>query len=159
MASIRKSGHRWEVRIRHKNKPTKCKTFTSKADALSWANKTEYLIETEAHTITPPTLSLSGAAARYIDEHMCRHKGAESAGYRLRNIITAIAVPVEAVPNPKSPIMPPALPRAPSFPASTDVSLFCTFGEVCVIAAAIASSVFAVFNLSSAYDGVYIISS
>ena len=56
MASIRKRGHRWEVRIRHKNKPTKCKTFTSKADALSWANKTEYLIETEAHTVTPPTL-------------------------------------------------------------------------------------------------------
>ena len=90
MASIRKRGHRREVRVRHKNKPTKCKTFTSKADALSWANKTEYLIETEAHTITSPTLSLSGAAARYIDEHMCRHKGAESAGYRLRNIITAL---------------------------------------------------------------------
>ena len=90
MASIRKRGHRWEVRIRRKNKPTRCKTFTSKADALSWANKTEYLIETEAHTITSPTLSLSGAAARYIDEHMCRHKGAESAGYRLRNIITAL---------------------------------------------------------------------
>lgn len=90
MASIRKRGHRWEVRIRHINKPTKCKTFTSKADALSWANKTEYLIETEAHTVTPPTLSLSSAASRYIDEHMCWHKGTESAGYRLRNIITAL---------------------------------------------------------------------
>ena len=90
MASIRKRGYRWEVRIRRKNKPTRCKTFTSKADALSWTKKSEYLIETEAHTITPPTLSLSGAAARYIDEHMCRHRGAESAGYRLRNIITAL---------------------------------------------------------------------
>ena len=74
IASIRKRGHRWEVRIRHRNKPSKCKTFTSKADALSWANKTEYLIETEAHTITPPTLSLSSATSRYVDEHMCRHK-------------------------------------------------------------------------------------
>lgn len=90
MASIRKRGHRWEVRIRHKNKPTKCKTFTSKADALSWANKTEYLIETVAHTVSPPTLSIYSAASRYIDEHMCRHKGAKSAGYRLRNIITAL---------------------------------------------------------------------
>jgi len=90
MASIRKRGHRWEVRIRHKNKPTKCKTFSSKSDALSWANKTEYLIETEAHTVTPPTLSLYSGAARYIDEHMCRHKGVESSSYRLRNIITAL---------------------------------------------------------------------
>ena len=90
MASIRKRGHRWEVRIRHKNKPTKCKTFTSKADALSWANKTEYLIETEVCTVTPPNLSLSGSAARYINEHICRHKGAESAGYRLRNIISVL---------------------------------------------------------------------
>ena len=89
MASNRKRGHRWEVRLRHKNKPTRCRTFTSKADALSWANKTEYLIETEAHKM-PPYLSLSGAAERYMDEHMCRHKGAESAGYRLLNIITAL---------------------------------------------------------------------
>ena len=90
MRSIRKIGQSWEVRIRHKNKPTKCKTFTSKSDALSWANKTEYLIETEPHTIQLPSLTLSEAVARYINEHMYRHKGAESAGYRLHNIVTAL---------------------------------------------------------------------
>ena len=36
----------------------------------------------------------------------------------------AIAVLVEAVPKLKSPTMPPAAPRAPSFTASTNVSLF-----------------------------------
>jgi hypothetical protein len=53
--------------------------------------------------------------------------------------------------------MPPAVPRAPSLPASTDVSLFCTFGEVCVIAAAIALSIFAIFIRSSEYEGIRII--
>ena len=71
----------------------------------------------------------------------------------------AMAVPVEAVPKLKSPIIPPAVPKAPSFPASRDVSLFCTFGEGWVMEAAMALSVFAVFNLSSANVGIYIIPS
>jgi hypothetical protein len=45
LASIRKRNHRWEVRVRRGNNPTKCKSFTKLADAKIWAYQTELELE------------------------------------------------------------------------------------------------------------------
>jgi len=45
MASIRKRGQRYEVRICRKDHPTQCKTFLSLKDAQLWAKRIEVAIE------------------------------------------------------------------------------------------------------------------
>lgn len=74
MASIRKRGNKWEVRIRKQGWPLTCKSFTTKVLATQWARQIEsemdrgiFISRTEAESTT-----LHQALDRYIAEYIPR---------------------------------------------------------------------------------------
>ena len=74
MASIRKRGNAWEVRIRKRGWPLTCKSFTTKVLAAQWARQIEsemdrgiFISRTEAETTT-----LHQALDRYIADYIPR---------------------------------------------------------------------------------------
>ena len=92
MASIRKRNHRWEVRVRRGNNPTKCKSFTKLADAKIWAYQTELELERASAGTSPAPIKLTllEAKKRYIDSIVSQHKGKDSETYRLDAIISRL---------------------------------------------------------------------
>jgi len=74
MASIRKRGNKWEVRIRKQGWPLTCKSFTTKVLATQWARQIEsemdrglFISRAEAESTT-----LHQALDRYIAEYIPR---------------------------------------------------------------------------------------
>ena len=92
MASIGKRNNRWEVRIRRHNQPIHCKILTLKADAQYRAGEEELALERQSINSQPCSHDspLSLAINWYISEHLNRHKGRESAIYRLGHILNAL---------------------------------------------------------------------
>lgn len=64
MASIRKRGSKYEVRIIRKDHPTQCKTFINLKDAQLWAKRTEVAIE-RGEALGTQRASLASLIERY----------------------------------------------------------------------------------------------
>ena len=88
MATIRKRGQKWEVRIRKKGQSTQGKSFTYKADADAWIkeieaemNKGQFVSRKEAESTT-----LKEALDRFINEYIPRLKMAANETRRAKAI-------------------------------------------------------------------------
>jgi len=83
MASIRKRGDKYEVRICRKDHPTQCKSFHTLKDAQSWAKRTEVAIE-RGEAIGREHATLSDLIERYRTTITPLKKGAYSEDLRLK---------------------------------------------------------------------------
>jgi integrase len=88
MATIRKRGQKWEVRIRKKGQSTQSKSFKYKADAAAWIqeietemNKGQFVSRKEAESTT-----LKEALDRFIEEYIPRLKMAANETRRAKAI-------------------------------------------------------------------------
>ena len=88
MATIRKRGKKWEVRIRKKGQPSQCKSFKYKADAAAWIqeietemNKGQFVSRKEAESTT-----LKEVLDRFIEEYIPRLKMAANETRRAKAI-------------------------------------------------------------------------
>lgn len=88
MATTRKRGQKWEVRIRKKGQPTQCKSFKYKADADAWVkdiesemNRGNFVSRKEAEKTT-----LHEALDRFIEEYIPRLKKADNETRRAKAI-------------------------------------------------------------------------
>jgi len=88
MASIRKRGERWQVRIQLSGHPEASKTFPNKKDALLWAKKTESDMERGVWLgIKQVDISIQDALARYSEEVTPIKKGASRELNRIKHLI------------------------------------------------------------------------
>jgi integrase len=88
MASIRKRGERWQVRIQLSGHPEASKTFPNKKDALLWAKKTESDMERGVWLgIKQVDISIQDALARYSEEVTPSKKGASRELNRIKHLI------------------------------------------------------------------------
>ena len=88
MASIRKRGERWQVRIQLSGHPEASKTFPNKKDALLWAKKTESDMERGVWLgIKHVDISIQDALARYSEEVTPSKKGASRELNRIKHLM------------------------------------------------------------------------
>lgn len=88
MASIRKRGERWQVRIQLSGHPEASKTFPNKKDALLWAKKTESDMERGVWLdIKRVDISIQDALARYSEEVTPSKKGASRELNRIKHLM------------------------------------------------------------------------
>ena len=88
MASIRKRGERWQVRIQLSGHPAASKTFSNKKDALLWAKKTESDMERGVWLdIKQVDISIQDALARYSEEVTPSKKGASRELNRIKHLM------------------------------------------------------------------------
>jgi len=89
MASIRKRGDRWQVRIQLSGHPEVSKTFPNKKDALLWAKTTEADIERGVWlSAKQPDMSIEKALAKYSIEVTPGKKGASRELNRIKHLMS-----------------------------------------------------------------------
>ena len=85
MATIRRSGSGWQALIRKKKyQGKKAKTFSSKSQALLWANAVEGSLKRPAQLDQPPPQILKEAIDLYIDGPLQEHRSGHNEQYPLR---------------------------------------------------------------------------
>ncbi len=85
MATIRRSGKGWQALIRKKQyQGPKAKTFSSKSQALLWANAVEGSLQKPAQLDQPPPQTLKEAIDAYIDGPLKDHRSGHNEQYPLR---------------------------------------------------------------------------
>lgn len=88
MASIRKRGERWQVRIQLSGHPEASKTFPNKKDALLWAKKTEAEMERGVWLRAKQSdVNLGVALERYSQEVTLKKKGAGRELNRIKHLM------------------------------------------------------------------------
>ena len=88
MASIRKRGERWQVRIQLLGHPETSKTFPNRKDALLWAKKTEAEMERGIWLRTKQSdVNLGVALERYSQEVTPKKKGAGRELNRIKHLM------------------------------------------------------------------------
>lgn len=88
MASIRKRGDRWQVRIQLSGHPGMSKTFLNRKDALLWAKKTEADIERGVWlTVKKADISIHNALKKYSEEVTPGKKGASRELNRIKHLM------------------------------------------------------------------------
>ncbi len=88
MASIRKRGSQWEVRIRRKGFPTLCKSFATKLVAERWAREIEADMERQIFrdTSLAEEMTVAQMLARFEKEVLSHRKWGRAEAGRLPNI-------------------------------------------------------------------------
>ncbi|MDH2998072.1 integrase [Pasteurellaceae bacterium LFhippo2] len=81
MATITKRNSQWRVQVRKKG-ISKSATFNTKADAVSWANKIESMIDSGEYD-SIPRITFAELIDKYIKEVTITKKGARNEKYRL----------------------------------------------------------------------------
>ena len=85
MATIRRSGKGWQALIRKKQyQGPKAKTFSSKSQALLWANAVEGSLKRPAQLDQPPPQTLKEAIDLYIDGPLQEHRSGHNEQYPLK---------------------------------------------------------------------------
>ena len=84
MASISKKNGKFHVRVRRKGYPTQCQSFVFKADARSWAAKTERALD--SGLLCDYSITLYELLERYLIEITVRKRSINQETYRLRAI-------------------------------------------------------------------------
>ncbi len=90
MATIRRRGDSWQVQVRRHGFTPVNRTFRKRADALTWARKTE--IEIETGNLRPDqrcksNLTLGELIERYLAEVTIGKRGSNPETYRLRRFL------------------------------------------------------------------------
>ncbi|MCP9760234.1 hypothetical protein EGI20_13105 [Aquitalea sp. S1-19] len=87
MASIRKRGNSWQVRIRRKGYPLLSKNFPRKDQATRWAQQVESEFDRSPYAPTArPELSVGAALTRYGEEVSSQKKGARQELSRIKRL-------------------------------------------------------------------------
>ena len=82
MATIRRSGKGWQALIRKKQyQGPKAKTFSSKSQALLWANAVEGSLKRPAQLDQPPPQTFKEAIDLYIEWPLQEHRSAHNEQY------------------------------------------------------------------------------
>ena len=85
MATIRRSGSGWQALIRKKKyQGKKAKTFSSKSQALLWANAVESSLQRPVQLDQPPPQILKEAIDAYIDGPLKDHRSGHNEQFPLR---------------------------------------------------------------------------
>ena len=84
MASISKKNGKFHVRVRRKVYPTKCRSFTYKSDARSWAVKIER--ELDSGLLCDYSTTIYQLLERYLNEITIRKRSVNQETYRVRAI-------------------------------------------------------------------------
>ncbi len=93
MATIRRSGKGWQALIRKKQyQGQKAKTFSSKSQALLWANAVEGSLQKPAQLDQPPPQILKDAIDLFIDGPLQEHRSGYNAQYPLKVIPSVVVI-------------------------------------------------------------------
>jgi hypothetical protein len=93
MATFRKRGGKWQVKVRRNGHPPLSRTFTKKADADAWARDAETAIERgQLPTATKElrTVTLADLMVRYRDNVTARKRGREIETLRLNKLLVPL---------------------------------------------------------------------
>ena len=86
MATIRKHRERWQVQVRRQGHPSISRSFSARADAVTWARQTESDLDRKALTADPRALDrlpLGNILQRYKESVTPRKRGCLQERYRI----------------------------------------------------------------------------